>query len=289
MSSNYNILMHQFNGTDFDNLYPQTLDSQIQTSTLVQTATGATNGENAFLFNAPWKLIQTYTSADSGTFTTPSNVSQLGVFVIGGGQKGSSSTETTGSFTLKGGASGFSNFGVIDSPISSYSYVVGAGGGKVSGDSGLGHSSSFGGIVANGGGTASDGVLQPNYYNGGQMPTYGSEYRYSNGKCPAYGLINYFSLQTSNTNPKLLQSPVFCINPFDGNPCLIAGGSMNVQNGSIRWTEEAITDFYGNTSSGSGSSVTSGTSYGCGGGACFGSSGANGADGAILIYAKFQN
>ena len=49
MSSNYNILMHQFNGTDFDNLYPQTLDSQIVLSSENQILYGAnTTAKEAF-------------------------------------------------------------------------------------------------------------------------------------------------------------------------------------------------------------------------------------------------
>ena len=199
-----------------------------------------------------WKLLQAYTTAGSYTFTTPSGITELGAFVIGGGGSGAvvigsgynSNSSTVYSGAASGGASGYVRT-VFKNAINGTQYpvVVGSGGtavtitGSVGSNNGNnGNSSSFAGETVSGGSGGKvhiasgasddcvDGAL------GGQSSD--AVYRYNSfaanyGKAiaPKMGESS-FVLSTSSVFSRTIGCAA--LNPFDGKRYLAAGGSLGI-------------------------------------------------------------
>lgn len=100
----------------------------------IALAAGATLTYNN---NDGWELVgtglvitrQIFTAAGAGTYTLPTGVRSIRVECVGGGGAGGScATAATNSGAAGGGGAGAYSESVINSPASSYPYVVGAGG-----------------------------------------------------------------------------------------------------------------------------------------------------------------
>lgn len=264
----------------------------------------------ASLASGKWRLLQAYTTAGSYTFTTPSDVTELGAFIIGGGSSGAAKVNTSNQRNCSGGASGRTAVKIITGSLAAtYPVVVGAGGAAATanstpGDGGAyslpaaGGSSSFAGMSATGGSAAVCSTT-----GGGQGTIYVAPQYDLTMKPLAFGEIRLFQYNIAQGETH----PTEAVNPFDYKKLLIAGGSMfyNDNQSTFYIESNGITDDYGNTGSpavinysSSGSQVavaTKGTSYGCGGGAAFcrytgtapnyATPGA-GCDGAVLIYGR---
>jgi hypothetical protein len=115
----------------------------------------------------------TYTSS-SGTYTVPTGVTSIQYLVVGGGGGGG--------ITLDGGggAGGMLVGTMTVTPSQTISYVVGAGGASAS----AGSNSTFGALIAYGGGTGTRGASSGNQ-NGGSG---GGSYYYSSGGVPGTGV-----------------------------------------------------------------------------------------------------
>ncbi len=320
-----NIIMKQFNGTDYDILYPKTTADQIENVyTENQILSSGTTGKyqlpagslpdavfNKLLEAMPWTLIQEYKTAGAYTWTAPDLYNgasyKIGVYMVGGGGSGaagrrssSSGNETFGS----GGASGYAkNLILTVTPAQQIACVVGAGG--VFSDSfrsGNGGSTSFNNIVVSGG-------------NGGDGPTQGSAYGADGGQGSDGGSRNYTSTPdkiygSCNTKGALIinssgfasavgsggrsQSPRESQNWFDTTMVTLCAGGYAGQ------IIEPMPDGTkgGNGIYSSGTEIVHGenaTGNGNGGGAAFSAStssgtvgavGGSGSDGMILIYAR---
>ena len=262
-----------------------------------------------------WKLLQAYTTAGSYTFTTPSGITELGAFVIGGGGSGASFVNMipysgANNAYVNGGASGHAASKVYSAPLStSYSVVVGAGGaasvlaasGNIGQAGNNGSSSSFNAeVIALGGGKgALCGNNTPTQSACGAAGGQGSNLTFetSSNPLPAKGEVRLrsgYGVTTGSTCPSE------CTNPFDGKRLLLAGGSVYGSD-SVSYPETLVNDDYGNPGSvgvlklSDTAIATKGTSYGCGGGGaliCYTVAGsctatsAAGCDGAVLIYGR---
>ena len=204
----------------------------------------------------PNKLIQSYTEAGTYTWTVPDRNGdgsdyEICVIVVGGGGSGSARKYwyTTASYThLTGGGSGFSKqFKLTVTPNATYNIVVGAGGISVTVGSGTpdgisagnnGNSSSFNGIVANGG--DGGGQYGGNYYipgsKGGRpsdstfiLPTLS----YIENLRPPCG--DYISpiMYSSDVVYFTQFAPSDCINAITGDILLSAGGGFVGSTGTM--------------------------------------------------------
>ncbi|WP_312281460.1 glycine-rich domain-containing protein [Oscillibacter sp.] len=100
-----------------------------------------------------WALLASYLTAGAFTFTVPAGYTKLGVYMIGGGGSGASSSDLNAA-TSTGGASGYGRNVIFDVLSGQQiSGVVGAGGIAVNGSSNgnVGGTTSFGGITVDGG------------------------------------------------------------------------------------------------------------------------------------------
>lgn len=317
-----NIIMKQFNGTDYDILYPKTTADQIENVyTENQILSSGTTGKyqlpagslpdavfNKLLEAMPWTLIQEYKTAGAYTWTAPDLYNgasyKIGVYMVGGGGSGAAGTQSSSgneSFG-SGGASGYAkNLILTVTPAQQIACVVGAGG--VCGDSfqsGNGGSTSFNNIVVSGGNggngparDAADGA------DGGQGSDGGGR-KYTNASIPdkIYGSCNTKSAFSSVTiSPGgRSQSPRESQNWFDTTMVTLCAGGYAGQ------IIESMPDGTkgGNGIYSSGTEIVHGenaTGNGNGGGAAFSASpssgtagagavGGNGSDGMILIYAR---
>lgn len=297
-----------------DNLLPDDVAA-------VLSLTGNPQVKDALLALRQWRLIQIYDKAGAYTFNVPgSNLKQLGVLVIGGGGSGAAgyttASVTTVVFRAYGGNSGGSAFTIIDKDdlLSSYPVIVGSGGAPVTplnqnsqSIGNVGGTSSFNGVIAEGGysGGFSSRNGAGNDYGGthtlthGQGATRGTSQNADgvrNEPTPAFGKIMY------STYDNVEAITAECVNPFDGMPILMAGGSVrggwDNTDGYITKKQTEVFDVYGNHSSVGVSSgvssvtATKGTAWGCGGAGATTvntkvATSAAGADGAVLIYAKY--
>lgn len=176
MASEKNITMRQYNGTDYDTLYPKTIASQVEgvynkTEILTATTAELLGGDNTMLpdeaFKAlfekitVYKELAVYDVAGSYEFVVPKNITHLLAFIISGGSSGSAchvERRTSSNYSYLGGSSGtielFASDEVTEGDV--FAVVVGAGGdGVVSKEDSVasgkaGGSSSFGGTVASG-------------------------------------------------------------------------------------------------------------------------------------------
>ena len=265
--------------------------------------------------NTGWKLLQSYTTAGSFSWTAPAQFGagvkyKIGVLVIGGGGAGAAYiAEDRG--VANGGASGYSVSFIMEvTPGESYSVVIGAGGVSATADSsddyvhgGNGGSSSFNGITADGGegGFPSTG----NYAKGSigaqcsmiVLPALLSEDEsallFGGTVVPIRYSSQYYDPITS------LGTPSACFNPFESKRILAAGGyacEFNTRSAAINGGKDPVDGKGGGNGGYSTTSAyaTDADSPGCGGGGALSTytgssrravSGA-GADGAVYIYVQ---
>lgn len=251
-----------------------------------------------------WKLIQSYTTAGSFTWTVPDLFNGksyiIGVLVIGAGGSGAaraSDGSSSAYYDAFGGNSGYSAYFTMEvTPGQEYSGVVGKGGdakttGSVTGNANAvgenGGSSSFDGVVADGG-EGGDGYLSN---VGAQISLLSSDAQWG-------GQIIYSNYSNFND---VLGSPIDCYNPFEQTRMLGAGGfAERGTNSAYSGGKNPLTGLGGGDGK-TGYSYTTNpvkggdaTDAGCGGGGAHiginsvsgtATSGA-GADGAVKIYAQ---
>lgn len=102
---------------------------------------------------AVWMLIAQYKAAGSYTWTVPAGVTQIGVYMVGGGGSGAAANAGTQG-KASGGASGYGkNLTLTVTPGQNIPVVVGAGGAAVvnSGAGKAGGTTSFNGVTVSGG------------------------------------------------------------------------------------------------------------------------------------------
>lgn len=273
-------------------------DDSVTTAMLkADSVTGEKIASSAYALFAPWKLLQEYKTAGTYTYTVPAGVTELGVWMVGGGGSGAAVTPYGSEvYYSSGGASGYAKHMAADvTPGQGIPIVVGAGGAAVTAtysggrtkNGAAGGATSFNGVTASGGGGGA-------YHVGGDYmdcPDGGQ------GACRS-STIPYGCrvLNTVSSYDGESQSPMEAMNPFAAvQPYwLVAGGHYAATS--------TTTLPNGNTASsgivGSTGAVISGvasTEPGAGGGAARVGGTANsgesatsaaGAPGAVLIYAR---
>jgi hypothetical protein len=265
-------------------------------------------------------LLQSYTTAGSYVFTIPIGITEIAVFMIGGGGSGALCTYTnytTGYAFLTGGGSGY--FNAVFQNVTSgntKSVVIGAGGTAISGsgvylNGNSGGSTSFDGIIASGGtggnqGFSTNGSTAGIGASGGQYSRYlTASVGDSIGNTPYGGMPVFYSYNVYSNpivallgidNAKLdMAYSIIKSLPFS----FAAGGASGAYYYNSTYStgayESALTLPTGRTSSAGISQASiatgvKGTDYGCGGGSVttglVASSSAAGADGAVFIYGR---
>lgn len=187
MGQDYNVQMKQFNGTDFDNIYPKvkvegitdigdnyfTKNETLTSDTAAMFGLGADAVPNEVFAKIPsflnndWVKIYEYKTPGSFEYIVPNGITKIGAVIGGGGGSGAAGSQIPEyrddygrSVYLTGGASGY--ISVVRKFDVQYGnkipVVVGAGGNSVSstlsnenvpGENG--GTSSFNGITSNGG------------------------------------------------------------------------------------------------------------------------------------------
>lgn len=97
-------------------------------ATVISGTTGVTfpDGSNEISHSAP--QVTVYTSG-SGTYTPPANAQYLHIKMVGGGGGGAGGgLYASNGYSGPGGGAGGYIEAIINSPLSSYSYAIGAGG-----------------------------------------------------------------------------------------------------------------------------------------------------------------
>lgn len=158
MATEKNIVMKEFNGTDYDTLYPKTIGTQVDgIFTAEQTLTNNTKtlyglGTDAVpddaLARIPsslvWKKIAEYKTAGAFTYTVPAGVTELGVYMVGGGGSGGAATAKSSSNYSAGASGGAAGYGknviMTVTPGQQIPVVVGSGGFKVTANGGSSYS-----------------------------------------------------------------------------------------------------------------------------------------------------
>jgi len=253
----------------------------------------------------PWSLIQSYTVADTYTFTVPDLYDgadyEIGVYEIGAGGSGGAMYSSNASYMVAtGGASGYGRNVILTvTPGQEITVIVGAGGASVvdsvSNTSGVngnaGGSTSFNAVSVNGGDggkAAFSTCMQGN--NGGT----GSDASPSQKSVSSYGCTAAFGYDPGDGNRYFpggtSQSPKEGQNQF--NPTMVtlaAGGcSSNSQVGAT--LQDGTNGGNGASNSSGAATATSATGNGNGGGGArsyggIATSGA-GSDGAVYIYVR---
>lgn len=319
MATEKNIIMKQFNGTDYDALYPKTTADQIEnvytenqvlssdTVTKYKLPSGSLPDAvfNKLLEAMPWTLIQEYKTAGSYTWTAPDLYGgasyKIGVYMVGGG--GSGGAGGVDSVNASGGASGYGlNIILTVTPGQQIAGVVGAGGASVASSSrnyagNTGGTTSFNGVTVSGGEGGLIGTDSANYpkgANGGQGSDGTYNYKFRNSPLETYAPhAVYGSCQTMSYGGSIgwafggsSQSPRESQNQFDSTMITLSAGGAAVYNNN--WCQQ-IKPMPDGTKGGNGAANTNAenaTGNGNGGGAVYvGRSGA-GSPGMILIYAK---
>lgn len=185
MATEKNITMKQYNGTDYDTLYPKTTMNQI---------IGITARLNQLEF------IQKYITAGSYTWTCPEDGEYVAV-IIGGGGAGAVNISTSGNgVTASGGGSGYVEY--VQQQITAntqVAIVVGAGGNNTAGGS-----SSFNGVTAEGGSKgASGGSTGSIAVEGGQYSAGGQGLAANTSPC--FGGVPVFN-RADDSNIEILYS-----------------------------------------------------------------------------------
>ncbi len=274
MATEKNIIIKQFNGTDYDALYPKTTADQIEnvytenqilssdTVTKYKLPSGSLPDAvfNKLLEAMPWTLIQEYKTAGSYTWTAPDLYGgasyKIGVYMVGGGGSGGAGgLEAGGSFASEasGGASGYgANIILTVTPGQEIAGVVGIGGASVitSASSSINYAGNTGGTTSFNGVTVLGGeggkIAYSSSYawargaNGGQGSDGTSVYRYRNVPIgtytpqPVYGSCP--TMTSDNSIGGSSQSPRESQNQFDPTMVTLSAGGAAVYNN--KWCQQ---------------------------------------------------
>ena len=261
MATEKNITMKQFNGTDYDTLYPKTKVEQVEGAyTQQQILSDSTKalyslGSDAVpddvfekITNAKfgWELIREYKEAGSYTFTVPDGVTEIGVYMVGGGGSGGAALSTNSNYSCvaAGGAAGYGKNLVLSvTPGQQIDLVVGAGapGKYISGtrdqvDGDAGGTTSFNGVtVAGGSGGKADASSGAKVFEGamggqpsdGQAGFLGGGTRVLYGCVPAYKTENSYNMTQLNVPPYPARVAQNAFNQIMVTLCAGAGASSN--------------------------------------------------------------
>ena len=174
-----------------------------------------------------WELIAEYKTAGSFTFTVPDGVTEIGVYMVGGGGAGGylhlSSSSSTGA-TATGGASGYAkNVIMAVEPGEQKQIVVGEGGihGSATKNGG---STSFGGITVDGGNGGNSG--NTNNYAAGADGGQGSDgcVSYPSTDRKLYGGTNTIQGYNDDAKPGTSQPARESQNAFDPTMVTLSAG-----------------------------------------------------------------
>lgn len=239
----------------------------------------------------PWQLIDLLdnTGAMSGTWTAPDVFEgenyDLGVYEIGGGGSGSARTSAA---HMSGGASGYGKNFIINNvaPNTQYAYVIGVGGGGVTGDKkgNAGGTTSFNSVETNGGGGGSQGanIMAASGGQGADQPSALGLFEGIRTERKLYGCCS----TVANNHPGgTSQSPRDGQNMFDTTMVTLSAGGSRASGGATQ-TIAAMPDGTKGGDAVSGGNGQSATGYGNGGGASFDGTSGSGSDGAIFLYAR---
>ena len=238
----------------------------------------------------PWQLIDLLdnTGEMAGTWTAPDVFEgenyDLGVYEIGAGGSGGSRKTAT---TISGGASGYGKNFIINNvaPNTQYSYVVGAGGTGVSGNTNgkAGGTTSFNGVEADGGDGGKQGASITGA-SGGQGADEPSAWAWSANPYSPRRLFGCCPTISDENPGGSSQSPREGQNQFDTSMItLCAGGSCTAGSAQV------IVAMPDGTKGGNGALNANGesaTGHGNGGGASLSGTSGSGSDGAIYLYAR---
>lgn len=241
MATTENIIIKQYNGTDYNTLYPQTTAANTLVASNLATILNETNSDeilNLYLTLLSNYKITEYLTAGSYTWSAPdlNNGSsyKIGVWMCGGGHGGSINLDDGGVPCGFGGGSGEDvNLVYTVTPNSIYNIVVGAGGTSstatytnggtevyVAGNSG-GSTSAFGATAL--GGTRSHVYQESNNVSGcGQPPTLNSAMNPFGGNTIIYGSSAEYYYTVNS----------LCFNQFEKKKVLGAGGTGAMGDGS---------------------------------------------------------
>ena len=237
---------------------------------------------------AAWKLIAQYKTAGSYTWTVPAGVTQIGVYMVGGGGSGANGSQGSQTYYPTGGAAGYGkNIELTVIPGWKIAVVVGAGGAGTTGNTERGNAggtTAFNGVTVLGGAGGTWASTQADGANGGQGSDPNPGFRAATvpmyGSCPTQN--------TSYSHGGLSQSPRESQNRFDPGMVTLCAGGAPTQ------TVMAMPDGTkgGDGASGKDCVAGSATGNGNGGGASFvgnltdRTTSGSGSPGMILIYAK---
>lgn len=195
----------------------------------------------------PWKLLQNYLVAGTYIYTVPDLYGdglpyEIGVYEVGGGGGGAATStyddpSSAYGSVASGGASGRARcFLLTVTPGQNITLVIGTGGARVSGhgQGNNGGSTSFGGIVVEGGqgGKMDYRTSQP--YIAGSDGGQGSDASPARAIAPAmgeptlYSIGNYNGITGNGGRTRILE----CLNIFNGLRYLGAGGSVSAWMGT---------------------------------------------------------
>lgn len=120
MATTKNITMKQYNGTDYDTLYPKTIASQVDgiysKEDVLSNGTKALYGladsavpDDAFekVGKTNWKLIASFKEAGNVEFVVPNGITEIGVYMVGAGGNGVKISDTYYRWCATGGAAGY--------------------------------------------------------------------------------------------------------------------------------------------------------------------------------------
>ena len=239
---------------------------------------------------AAWKLIAQYKTAGSYTWTVPTGVTQIGVYMVGGGGSGARGSEgSSQTYYPTGGAAGYGkNIELTVTPGRKIAVVVGAGGAGTTGKNGAngnaGGTTAFNGVTVLGGAGGTKAGTHTDGADGGQGSDPNPGFRAAT--VPMYGSCPTRNIPTCHGG--LSQSPRESQNRFDPGMVTLCAGGAHTQ------TVMAMPDGTkgGDGASGKDCVAGSATGNGNGGGASFvgnltdSTTSGSGSPGMILIYAK---
>lgn len=225
-----------------------------------------------------WTELERITT--SKTWTVPDGVTQIGVFLIGGGQSGEASSQYSYTYSVYGGCSGCIKNAVINvTPGQKFNVVIGSGGSKVTvtdlkAEGKPGGDTSFGDIVAKGGGNEVKPLNKAKSFQyGAQMPCdYASSEQAPSGGCNigffggALGTFYIFNTPISESCNCFSHMKVACA----GASCIYSHKDSDVLAQSQATSDLGNGGKAGHLHTSSPTTVNAGaaTGYGNGGGAC---------------------
>lgn len=257
---------------------------------LESTATPDDVFEQIIEKSTAWRLIASYTEPNSYIFTVPDNITQIGVYLRGGGGSGGFQvTSQNNNFGATGGASGRCKNIVMDvTPGQQINVVVGTGGASSTGNGNNGGTTSFGGESVDGGQGGQRGSGS-GFINGAEGSQGSDSIQLTNASL--YGSIFLYGVANRGTDQQICES-ANKFDPFMSVP--YAGGRAYNYGNASDYTYQECPPLLDGTHGGSGlctsnSDGEDAVGAGNGGGGCvsanYRKSGA-GAAGGVWIYVQ---